>query len=282
MEIDGSIKFIDTKGNVVFDPHILYDPDMEGYVFHNDLCIIENEKDNRKGLIDKQGNWVLQPEYISIDISDSLYVIDNGKEQSVIDAKLQPIIPFMKAKLIAHSDMIETVLEDHTIRTYSRRGELISDFNISETSQLLYDTDEIHYSALYEYDDMGNVTSKNEEREQSMRKAVAHCMKYQTAYGWYGLMSPDGTFITPPDYNCIEAVGADLYLCSDDHGNGILLNGKGAAYEKTDFDTISGQDTHLLGVLPFSFYAVLAFFCCYCVTYHANALPYWTPPNTSN
>lgn len=227
VEIDGNIKFIDTKGDVVFDPHIKYKPCMDGYVFHNGLCIMENDKGDRKGLIDKQGKWALLPEYFCIEISDSLYILDKGKEQSVIDARLQEVIPFMKASLTVHSDVIEAVMEDHTVRTYNRQGALISDFNICETSQLLYDTNEIRYSASYEYDDEGNVTSKNEEGEQSMRQAVAHCMKYQSAYGWYGLMSPNGTIITPPCYNSIEAVGTDLYLCSDGHSNGILLNSKG-------------------------------------------------------
>ena len=227
VDIDGCIKFIDTKGNIAFDPHLAFHPDMEGYVFHNNLCIVENDKGDRQGLINKQGEFVLAPEYIYIDIADSLYVISKGEEQSVINAKLQTILPFMRARLIAHTDVIEAIMDDHNIRNYNRQGELINGFYITETSQLRYDTDEIHYSTSYEYDEDGNITSKSDEGEQSVRQAIAHCLRYQAEYEWYGLMSKSGKVITPPSYSSIEAIGPDLYLCSDNHGNGIILNGKG-------------------------------------------------------
>ena len=57
--------------------------------------------------------------------------------------------------------------------------------------------------------------------------ATAKCFRYQAEYGWYGLMSPDGRVVTPPSYEYIKAIGADLYLCGDGHGNNILLDGKG-------------------------------------------------------
>ena len=227
VEIDGSIKFINTKGNVVIDTHRQYHPSMEGYVFHNNLCIVDNDKGDRKGLMDKQGKFVLKPEFLNIGITDSLYVLYKDEEQSVIDANLQTVIPFMKAEYFVYVDMIEATMDDHTIRTYNRQGELTDDFKISDTDQLLYDTEEIRYTSSYEYDDEGNITSKNEDGEQSMRQAVAKCLKYQAEYGWYGLMTKSGTIITPPAYSTIEAIGPDLYLCYDKHGNGIMLNGKG-------------------------------------------------------
>ena len=75
---DGWIKFIDTSGKVVIDPKIPYMPGTDGYVFHNDLCIIHNDRRDRFGMIDKRGKWVLKPEYFSIYPSGKYWVIDNG------------------------------------------------------------------------------------------------------------------------------------------------------------------------------------------------------------
>ncbi len=63
--VDDGIKFIDASGKVVIDPQIPYIPGAEGYVFHKNRCIVHNERRDRFGLLDKQGKWVLQPEYFS-------------------------------------------------------------------------------------------------------------------------------------------------------------------------------------------------------------------------
>ena len=50
---------------------------------------------------------------------------------------------------------------------------------------------------------------------------------YQADLGWYGLMSSDGHIITPPSFSEIKAVNADLFLCKDENGYRVLLDGKG-------------------------------------------------------
>lgn len=44
MDDGGWIKFIDASGKVVIDPQIPYIPGAEGYVFHNNRCIVHNER----------------------------------------------------------------------------------------------------------------------------------------------------------------------------------------------------------------------------------------------
>lgn len=227
VEIDGMIKFINTRGDVVLDPQLPFRYGMEGYVFHNGLCIVENKQGNRRGIIDKQGNYVLQPEYVQVDVTDSLYVIGKENVQSVIDARLKPVIPFMQAKFYVYEDKIEAVKPDHSVSTYTRNGELLDDFIVTNTEQLLYDTNDVRYCTSYEYDDNGHITKEVNDGEQFTRQAVAYCLKYQAEYGWYGLMAKDGTIITPPAYRDIKALASDVYLCSDERGNGVLLNGKG-------------------------------------------------------
>ena len=231
VEEGGYIKFIDSSGEVAFDPHIPYRDGMDGLVFHNSYCIIENDRSGLVGLVDKKGDWILQPDYSSIVCADSFFVVCNGKEQAVFAANLSTVIPFMDASLSVNDNEIEAIMSDHSIRTYNLQGEMTDDSKITDTDMLLYDTGEIVYTASYEYDEEGRVACKKEEANQSMRQAVAHCRRYQADFGWYGLLSPDGVIVTPPLYSMIIAISADLYLCKDVHGNGVILNDAGHRVE---------------------------------------------------
>lgn len=224
---DGWIKFIDQTGEIVFDPKIPYRQQKDGYVYHNNHCVVHNDHGDRLGLIDKQGKWALRPEYLSIEPTDTFWIISNGKEKSVLTADLHTVLPFMDAKIWIRNGMIEATMPDHTIRTYSLQGELMEDFYISEVTQLMYDTNEVYYYSSKTYDDEGNVSGETEDSEVSTRSDVAHCRRYQAEYNWYGLMTSDGHIITPPSYSDITAIGPDLYLCKTDYEHGCIINGKG-------------------------------------------------------
>ena len=72
----GWIKFIDASGKVVIDPQIPYIPGAEGYVFHNNRCIVHNEHCDRFGLLDKQGNYIIQRYDHSGEIINDFYIND--------------------------------------------------------------------------------------------------------------------------------------------------------------------------------------------------------------
>ena len=227
VEIDGWIKFIDGTGKVVIDPHIPYMQEKEGYVFHNGLCAVHNEKFDRLGLMDKQGKWQLAPEYFSIVPIDTLWIVDKGKEQAVLNAHLQEVIPYMAADYSLSDGIIQAKMDDHTIRTYSLQGELIEDFHISDVDKLMYQTNEVFYTTSKIYNDEGDVESESTDCDPAFRQAAAQCLRYQAAYGWYGLMSPDGKVLTPPAYDDITAIAPDLYLCKVGDDQGVILNSKG-------------------------------------------------------
>ena len=227
VEENGWIKFIDYTGKVVIDNHFRYIPGMDGYVFHNGHCVIHNKKGDRLGLMNKEGKTVLAPEYISVEPTDSFWIVSNGKEKSVLNANLETVLPFMDGKVWINNGMIEVTMSDHTIRTYSLQGEIIEDFHISEVSQLYYDTDEIRYNSTKTYDDEGNLSSETENSEATTGSGVARCRRYQAEYNWYGLMTQDGHVLTPPSYSDITAIGPDLYLCKTDCEHGFIINGKG-------------------------------------------------------
>ena len=223
---NGWIKFIDSSGKTVIDLNIPYIPGTEGYVFHNNHCAVHNNRRDRFGLIDKQGNWVLEAEYFSIEPRDTFWLVSNGKEQSVITDNMKTVIPFTAGKIQIHEDMIETTLDNHTIKTYSLQGEIIDNFCIKNVEEMTYNTAE-----LYIPFQTNDGSQSDYSGEAYPIPATAKCKKYEAEGGWYGLMTPEGKILTLPSYLSIEAIGEDLYLCKKNDYSGIILNGKGEKVE---------------------------------------------------
>ncbi|MDO4932779.1 MAG: WG repeat-containing protein [Prevotellaceae bacterium] len=223
----GWIKFIDASGKVVIDPQIPYIPGAEGYVFHKNRCIAHNERRDRFGLLDKQGKWVLQPEYFSIESSGNFWVVDNGEGKSVLDSTLNTVIPFTKGQIWVSSEYICVTLSNHIIQRYDHSGEIINDFYINDVSYMTYESDELRYSTSKNYNEEGTLTSETENIEPLPVEKMAKCRRYEAESGWYGLMTADGKVITPPSYCSIQAIGYDMYLCKDNDEDGVILNGKG-------------------------------------------------------
>ena len=223
----GWIKFIDASGKVVIDPQIPYISGAEGYVFHNNRCIVHNERCDRFGLLDKQGKWVLKPDYFSIESSKNFWIIDNGEGKSVLDSTLNTIIPFTKGQIWVSSEYISVTLSNHIIQRYDHSGEIINDFYINDVSYMTYESDELRYSTSKNYNEEGTLTSETENIEPLPVEKMAKCRRYEAESGWYGLMTADGKVITPPSYCSIQAIGYDMYLCKDNDEDGVILNGKG-------------------------------------------------------
>ena len=223
----GWIKFIDASGKVVIDPQIPYISGAEGYVFHNNRCIVHNERCDRFGLLDKQGKWVLKPDYFSIESSKNFWIIDNGEGKSVLDSTLNTIIPFTKGQIWVSSEYISVTLSNHIIQRYDHSGEIINDFYINDVSYMTYESDELRYSTSKNYNEEGTLTSETENIEPLPVEKMAKCRRYEAESGWYGLMTSDGKVITPPSYCSIQAIGYDMYLCKDNYEDGVILNGKG-------------------------------------------------------
>lgn len=226
VEDDGRIKFIDATGKVVIDPKISYIRGMDGYVFHNGLCVIHNSRQDRLGLIDKQGKWVLQPEYLSIYPSGKFWIVDNGEGVSVLDSTQNTIIPFTEGQVRIHDEYISVTLGDHIMRRYNHGGELIDDFLVNDVSYMTYESDELRYTTTKSYEE-GTLISETEDAEPLPVEKMAKCRRYEAECGWYGLMTADGKVITPPSYSEIKAIGYDTYLCKDNAEDGVILNGRG-------------------------------------------------------
>ena len=224
---NGWIKFIDATGNVAIDPKIPYIQGTEGYVFHNNHCIVHYDRRDRFGMIDKQGKWVLKPEYFSIYPTGKYWIVDNGEGKSVLDSTLNTVIPFTKGNIWINDEYISVTLSSHVIQRYSLNGELINDFYVNDVSYMTYESDELRYSTSKNYNEEGTLTSETENIEPLPVEKMAKCRRYEAESGWYGLMTADGKVITPPSYCSIQAIGYDMYLCKDNDEDGVILNGKG-------------------------------------------------------
>ena len=223
----GWIKFIDATGKVVIDPKIPYIPGAEGYVFHNNHCILHNDRRDRFGMINKQGKWVLSPDYFSIDVQGKFWIIDNGEGKSVLDNDLNTVIPFLKGNISVKDEYISVTLSNHIIQRYNHSGEIINDFYINDVNYMTYNSDELRYSNSKTYNEEGTLTDENENVKPLPVEKISKCLRYEAETGWYGLMTGDGKVITPPSYSSIKAIGYDLYLCKDNYKDGVILNGKG-------------------------------------------------------
>lgn len=92
---------------------------------------------------------------------------------------------------------------------------------------LTYETDELRYTTIKQYNDEDHIVSESEDSTPIAVKVMARCRQYEAESGWYGLISPDGKILTPPSYCNIKAIGYDMYLYKDNDEDGIILNGKG-------------------------------------------------------
>ncbi|MBQ9362592.1 MAG: WG repeat-containing protein [Bacteroidaceae bacterium] len=234
VEVDGFIKFIDPTGKVVIETSVPYIPDLQDYVFHNDYCVVHDKTGKYRGLIDKHGRNVLPAVFSNICSDASYWIAKHDSCEMLLDAQLDTVLHLTDAyeMWFSDNDVIEVIMNDHTLRTYTLQGELIEDNYIQEMTWLTYETSKFYYDVMDKDDDGEYVTDGSMDEEPTFARSVANCMMYEAAGGWYGLITPSGRIITPPDYCQITAVGKDLYLCyTIDPYHGILLNGKGQKVE---------------------------------------------------
>ena len=234
---DGIIKFIDPTGKVVIELDQHYHTWMDGYVFHGGYCVIEGKDGNHYGLMDKTGKMVLPAEYQNILVcNDSLICVEKDKKMGVLNRNLAPVLPLMECIITGCDETIDIVMPDNTIRKYDLVGNLIDDCYINDFRMLEYETEAIVYvkaenQAKSSSDDDESEWSNGVDDDENSTfyhpKATARLRAYSAGSGYEGLMTADGHIVTKPSYTNIEAIGPDLYLCTIENSNSIVLNGKG-------------------------------------------------------
>lgn len=209
----GVLHFIDHKGQNMMGKMFPYTKRIDDYCFHNGLCSMLGDN-NRIGLIDKQGNWVVNPEYYQMmyymkGMKGFWLVQDLERNYGLLDANGQIFLPIEYKSIGFHPEdsCIYVQRFDHLDQVLDFECNILNPCNYQKIEKMEYTTDE--------YDEYGDLKS-----------ATSNCMKYSTIYGYFGLMDKNGNIITPPSYSRITAIGPDRYHCDGTKGS-VILDSKG-------------------------------------------------------
>jgi len=206
----GTLHFIDHDGKKVMDKEFPYGIRNDDYCFHNGLCIMYDEN-GRFGLIDKQGEWVVEPQYYEIEYDTKGFwlVQDCDWNYGLLDAKGQMLLPVEYGNITVHHDdsCIFTRHLNHVNQVLDFECNVLNSCNYMSVEMLEYNNGE--------YDENGD-----------LKTYPANCMEYFTTELYCGLMDKQGNIITPPIYSRIEAISANRYHCDWAYGS-VILDDKG-------------------------------------------------------
>ena len=203
-----SLYFIDHSGNPINDKKFFRKKGYDNYAYHGEYAAIPDK--GKMGLLDRNGNWILQSDYDNITIGNrKMWYVANNDKIGVLDTEGRFVFPIEYENIKIHpNNGIAVTKEDHSQSRYSYEGTLIDDFIFDEVYEMAY--------YINEFDDEGN-----------QKRAVDDMMKYSSG-DYYGLLSRDGKPVTPPLYSWIESVTAGIYQCQiPDTNECILINFKG-------------------------------------------------------
>lgn len=228
MDGDSTLKFINPAGEVVIDRPFKYAdlPDGRGYLFKNGYCVMQGGN-QLWGLIDKQGKWVVVPEYDDIEYTDKqCWICYKNGMQGLLNDSLRLVAKPEYLEVLVTDNGIEVLKEDYTRQLLSFNGDILERCMYTDIEHLYYES-EVTDPDYEEYD-----------------YTLSPYMVYQTTYSSrgpikVGLMGPDGIPVTPPLYSSIEAVNADCFRCFYDEageysvgeGASVLINKKGQVIE---------------------------------------------------
>ena len=213
--IDGVLTFIDHSGNAVMDRNFPYTERIDSYCFQNGLCAVMGDNE-LIGLIDKQGEWIVAPEYYYVCHEKSGFwkteALD-GKE-GLLNAKGDELltIGFYDIKIDSQKELIYARTLDHVDMIFDFDGKVVNASNYAGVMKLKYESNELDNDGYF-------------------KQAVANMMSYYTSGSNYGLIDHDGNLITKPEYYAITAISADRYLCEGPLGM-VILNDKGEECKK--------------------------------------------------
>lgn len=192
---DGKVGFINTENEVVIPFQYDYSDECRmwdwGYLYHNGYCIMTN-KNGDLGLIDKNGNWVVEPSYDEIwaPHKSGYRVIVKDGMFGILDANATVIYP-------AQYGYITIIPEGFVLAQGGRQwqvdfdGNIVHPFMYENTYYLTYPTG---------YNDNGE-----------LQYAFADYVKYEVINS-YGIMNRiTGEPITPAIYSDINMISKELF-----------------------------------------------------------------------
>jgi hypothetical protein len=209
----GVLYFIDHKGHSLMDKVFPFTPCINDYCFHRGLCSMKGDN-NLIGLVDKQGNWVVDPSYYEMYYDKKGFWIIRDREWNygLLDAQGKMLLPMEYSHIYINHDesCIRAQRLDHSIQVFDFDGNIINSCDYDGIDKIRY--------AIDEYDECG-----------SSNPALVKCLKYYVyVYDdyYYGLMDKKGNILTPPSYTEITAIDPDRYFCDSPRG-AVILDSKG-------------------------------------------------------
>ena len=208
---DKKLIFINQTGEIVINTDLGWMPDEIDCKFINGYCVV-NSVEGLTGLIDKKGNWALQPIYDDVCQNNGFWKVKSHDLYGLFSAELDTMFTVKHPKIKVWNEVIEVSHESHIVKLYDYDMNVLEDFVINAIDDLSF-------------------RDIDEEREYQVGIADQMCYAVYVrdeSEPYYGLMDRSGKRITPPDYTSIEAIGQDLYFCKP---QGIVINGKGKRME---------------------------------------------------
>lgn len=208
-----SIRFINEKGQPAFNKAFARDYRLN-HVFHGDYCLMGNG-DGAVGLIDRQGNWVVEPEYdIIIPAPHNYWKMRKSDGDAALwyafTDKAEPVNMEGVTTLEINDDL-------GIIYTLPNHLKMVIDFEGNRQEKFLCQNIEAMY---YVSDNLDKDGDRIDERTTLYR--------YVMSDGYEGLCKANGEIVTEPLYWTITPKGKDLYYCSyKNSDNGVIINSKG-------------------------------------------------------
>lgn len=206
---DSSLMFIDRKGEKAFDQEFIMHTGLYDFQFEHGFCMLHDPRNLNVGLINHQGEWVIEPEYNAIEYDDGYWIVTNNDNvYGLYDKDMQMLMPFEYDNIRIGAEGIYAVVNRGTQMLYAFDGKTVLN------PLLIKNVDPLYYETENTDNDYG----------YTMEHAT---LRYYSSYKrseLKGLISAEGKIVTYPLYQDIEAIGKDLYLCTP---QGVILNSKG-------------------------------------------------------
>lgn len=209
-----SVFFIDHSGQPANNAKFRYNAKNRGYVYHGGHCAIAVDG-GKMGLIDRNGNWAVQPDYDWIvsecnnywrmrkeDKNTGLWYAFNDKAEQVTEEGYPEIT-------ITEDLGVVATLPNHLQVSYGFDGTKSDDFIIQDMEKMYYDKDE---------------WNENGDRKID----VTTLLKYRMSDGYEGLCKANGDIVTAPLYWEIFPITKDTYLCRYKNADvGVIIDSTG-------------------------------------------------------
>ncbi len=209
---DGELYFIDHNGETILTGDWKYYHGKD-FVFKQGHCVVWNGYESGFGLIDTNGNWILEAMYDNIIPSNGIWIIVDHGRFGLLDAEFNTLLPTMFEDIYIQDNLVYAQPYNASTKLYDMDGSLVNDCLIDEVYTMYYEAGRTSDDGVY-------YTTPLEQ--------LASCYKYSVHIGnyeyLYGLLNVNGQPITDPIYTNIEAIAFDLFLCEP---QGIIINSYG-------------------------------------------------------